>query len=365
MKILIVEDELIIASYMKEVLEEEGHHILRLCTNISQAMSTFGNNHPDLILLDLKLKGTDTGFEFAKMIREQTNTAIILVSANTSTEYIEMAKEINPNGFLSKPVKPLDLKLSVEIAYNHFVAESKSRSELTNLAKESIKLDYQALLGSFIHDILNPIIALGYNVNKADDIGEKSKEKLGARVKVLEELITTFRTVTYGKVVEPQKVSVKDLCRKVDLLNRYNCLKRSIQLKFSPIDEQLHVVEADVLRILSNLINNSIEAIENQDTEKWINISFEKVEGKSVCTFTDSGSGISKAVQEKLFEKGYSTKGDSGGAGFGLSTAKTSLEKWGHKISYNNQAANTQFILEFLDEAEVNVVDEGAEKITG
>lgn len=98
----------------------------------------------------------------------------------------------------------------------------------------------------------------------------------------------------------------------------------------------------DVLKVFSNLIQNSLEAIENNE-QKWIKISAQELTGLNLIeiTFSDSGNGIPKQYQATLMDSFFSTK--KHGTGHGLSIVKKSIEKYGGTIELDTNSLNTTF----------------------
>ncbi len=344
MKILIVEDELIIAQYMKDILEEAGHEVLEPCVNYTKAVFSYILNKPDLILLDINLEGNENGFYVANKIRKQSNVAIIFVSGNTSKEFIQKAKDFSPNGFLCKPVNPIDLKLSVEIGYNSFKTESRIRSEIIDLVKETERKDTEFLLGSFIHDIMQPVVSLQHQIIKIPNLDPNTHLNLDARVEVVIDLLISFRKMVTGDP-EPTDISIEDLAKKINLVNSYNCLSNGVHLNINTVDFKIHAFESDMIRIFSNFIHNSVYAVKGT-SDPWIKIDFQLEMGRVKCLITDSGLGIPEDIADKIFNKEFTTKGHEG-TGMGLFGARETLAAAGFEMELNRSHTNTQFIIYF------------------
>jgi len=351
-KILIVEDELVIANFMKEILDRADYNVLTPVRNYEEAISSFHKYSPDLILLDINLSNNISGFKIAEKIKESTNTAIILVSANSSPEFISQAKELNPNGFLSKPVKPVDLLMAVELAYNSFVKNSEMNNEIMSLASKSLISEQAVMLKSFIHDMINPMTSLKHEVSTSKSLEVNEKAKLKEKVDIVIELLKSFRVAVKESKGKAGPIRIPSLCKKIDLINRYHCLSHDIDLMITPLEENIYGSESDLVRIFSNLINNSIDAIkDNGDDDKWIDITFTKIGEKIKVLITDSGHGVLESHREHLFKSKYTTKSESlnCGSGLGLYSAKEVLERFRHTIHYNSRSENTQFVIDFFN----------------
>ncbi len=125
-KILIVEDNVIIADDMQSMLEEIGYEIVDNVIVYEQAEEVLKNKHVDLVLIDIILASDKTGIDLGKHIRENYNIPFIFVTSNSDRATVENAKSVKPNGYLVKPFEQQDLYTSIEIALSNFDYTSKT-----------------------------------------------------------------------------------------------------------------------------------------------------------------------------------------------------------------------------------------------
>ena len=103
-KILIVEDEAVVAMEYKNCLLKNGHIVLDVASSVEKALLAFHNQTPDLMLVDIKLKGERTGLDFANEIRKLLNVPIIFLSGNSDPITMESINKVTNSFFLSKPI---------------------------------------------------------------------------------------------------------------------------------------------------------------------------------------------------------------------------------------------------------------------
>ncbi len=127
-KILIVEDNVIIADDMQSMLEEIGYEIVDNVIVYEQAEKVLKNNHVDLVLIDIILASDKTGIDLGKHIRENYNIPFIFVTSNSDRATVENAKTVKPNGYLVKPFEQQDLYTSIEIALSSFNYAEKEKA---------------------------------------------------------------------------------------------------------------------------------------------------------------------------------------------------------------------------------------------
>ncbi len=133
LKILIVEDEMIIAANLAMQLENIGYEILGIIPRGEDAINAIKTDKPDLVLMDINLKGELDGIETAIRMQLEGPMPIIYLTANTDDAHFARAKSTNPYAFLSKPFKKLDLKHAIELAGEKILTE-KSKPP-TNVEK--------------------------------------------------------------------------------------------------------------------------------------------------------------------------------------------------------------------------------------
>ena len=107
-KILIVEDEMIIAANISLQLNEFGYEVTGILSRGEDALVQVKEDTPDIVLLDIQLKGELDGIETARIMQEQYNIPIIYLTANADEANFNRAKETHPYAFISKPFKKLD-----------------------------------------------------------------------------------------------------------------------------------------------------------------------------------------------------------------------------------------------------------------
>ena len=119
-RIVIVEDEIIIAKTIVLALETLGYDSVGIAGKYKDAIEMIAHNKPDLVLLDINLGTKKDGIDLAFEIKKRFNTPIIFITANSDPATISRAKEIHPLAFLVKPFSQNDLFSAIEIGWNNF-----------------------------------------------------------------------------------------------------------------------------------------------------------------------------------------------------------------------------------------------------
>jgi DNA-binding LytR/AlgR family response regulator len=124
-KILIVEDEMIIAANISLQLTSLGYEVTGIIPRGEEALLHIEQQQPDIVLLDINLKGNIDGIETAKIMQKSYNIPVIYLTANADEAHFNRAKATNPYAFISKPFKKLDLQRAIELTVNRIKTENK------------------------------------------------------------------------------------------------------------------------------------------------------------------------------------------------------------------------------------------------
>ncbi len=104
LRILVVEDELIIAAHIAAMLEDLGHHVVAMVATGAEAVSRMSSDNPDLVLMDVALRGKMNGIEAAKQIRRSHRVPIAFMTAYSAEELARQYEEPESLHCISKPV---------------------------------------------------------------------------------------------------------------------------------------------------------------------------------------------------------------------------------------------------------------------
>ena len=133
--ILIVEDEVLIAQDLKEILEEVGYDEIYKARNYQQAIELINNHNLDLILLDINLNDSKSGIDLAEYINKHFQIPFIYITSYSDAGTIANVKQTRPSGFLLKPYSKDLLLASIEIAlFNYSIQQNAAEKPIENVA---------------------------------------------------------------------------------------------------------------------------------------------------------------------------------------------------------------------------------------
>ena len=128
--ILIVEDEIITALDIQSRLKRAGYDVPAIATSGEEALTTLSRTQVDLVLMDIRLKGTMDGIQAAGAVRARFGTPVVYLTAYADQETLGRAKTTEPHGYLLKPFEEKDIRTTVEMAlYKHKMEKKLKESE--------------------------------------------------------------------------------------------------------------------------------------------------------------------------------------------------------------------------------------------
>lgn len=132
-KILIVEDEYITAKNLSSSLDGMGHHVVGIAGSGEEAIALAEKEHPDIALMDIKLKGKMDGIEASQQLKDRFDIPSIYSTAYADAATLERAKITEPFGYILKPFSDDDVRSNIEIALYKHQADMKLRSILNGV----------------------------------------------------------------------------------------------------------------------------------------------------------------------------------------------------------------------------------------
>ena len=129
-KILIVEDEILIAEDIKETLSGLGFSNISLAHDIVTALEKIKNEKPHVVLLDIRLENEKDGIKIGTFLADQKQAEFIYVTAHSDVNMVKEILKTKPAGYITKPVKQSDLFASVSLALSKYEISSRENPSI-------------------------------------------------------------------------------------------------------------------------------------------------------------------------------------------------------------------------------------------
>lgn len=341
--ILIVEDELLIAENLSYKLEKLGYKTVGIVCSGADAIQRAGEMKPDLILMDIVIKGEIDGIEAAGIINQELDIPIVYTTAYADDETLQRAENTDSYGYLLKPFKERELHATIKIALRKHQEGVRMRKEIifsaTRIENES------RFLSMIYHDLNTPLTTIQLSAEMLEDCDQMGQggtinktveriKKAVTKMSVLLEDILTIGKAESGKILlDLRSVNVIDLCNlTLDELKPIDSEKHLVTFR-TVLEKMSANLDAKLLHhLLTNLLSNAIKY-----SPSGGNVSLElscECEQVIFCV-RDEGIGMTEVDMGKLFhkfERGCNV-GNIKGSGLGLCIVKHIVDLHGGTIS--------------------------------
>lgn len=340
LRILIVEDETIVALDMRCRLEGFGYQICGIAATGSLAIQLADTHRPDLVLMDIKLKGEMDGIEASGFIRRLYKVPILFVTAFTDDETLNRVKNISSYGYIVKPYNERELRITIELALSKFeyecgILQAQATAEENDRAKSRF-------LSNISHELKTPLNAIIGFTDLAATLGHDVELKeyimLAARsARTLESIINCI--LDYTKLESGALVPVYSEFDLEDFLLR--CWEPySLQAHAKGLATRLYLdpdlpshILCDASKLgtaVKSLVDNAVKFTE----AGYVLLSAERVlstkDGMDsmelIIRVCDTGCGIPDEKRHRIFDRFTQVDESStraiGGLGLGLALVK-------------------------------------------
>jgi signal transduction histidine kinase len=349
--VLIVEDEAIVAHDLRQTLAEQGFDAFAVASSAEEALARAADQRPDVVLMDIRIKGGADGIAAAQALRERFDTPIIFLTAHADAGTLERAKGTEPSGYLLKPVKSSELKISIELALHKQssrvrLQRSAEDERLTRQRIDSVErlASLARMAAGVAHQINNPLTVVLANAelvarelerHRTDsaygqDTGS-SLERLDETIEVQAELRLAAQRI--ARIV----ANIQFFCQPAPPASVHadvrRAIERAVRLSASDLGGRARLIqdlrpvpkvrtsEAHLTEVVKQLLSNAVQAIDEQGGPNHeISIRTALAEdGHVAIDVLDTGCGLTPEVQARMLEPFYTTKPVGVGTGLGLS----------------------------------------------
>ena len=334
-KILVVEDERVVARDIEKRLKKLGYVVTLTVASGEEAIKKTAETRPDLVLMDIQLKGEMDGIEAAERIRTDFDIPVIYLTAFADEETLQRAKATEPFGYILKPFDERDLHTAIEIAFRRRLAEAAVR---VALEKEKELSELKSRFWSMVaHEFRSPMTSILSTAqlleHHSHELPEERRREylymIQQSIRSMDQLLNDVLTI--GQVeggslrFNPAPLDLGPFCQ--DLVEEIQFSAGLTHQIIFNYEGGCHTASLDkrLLRhILINLLTNAIK----YSPRGSVDFSLSCLDEEVVFQIRDRGIGIPSEDQRHLFEP-FQRAGNVGnipGTGLGLTMVKKCLD---------------------------------------
>lgn len=240
-KILVVEDESIVARDIRNMLVGLGYDVTAVVPGAKDAVQKAQETHPDIVLMDVMLQGEITGVEAAEQIYTHYNIPVVYLTAYADSTTVQQAKKTEPFGYIIKPFEERELQTTIEIALYKYKMqmELKDRERWLSTILKSIGDGVIATNKNGAITFMNPLAETltGWKMNQALD------RTLGDVFKVMNQKPGKMQTISVKNILKGEESALSD----ESILVSKNGRKTPIDPRLEPIKDENGNVTGAVL----------------------------------------------------------------------------------------------------------------------
>ncbi len=360
-RVLVVEDEFIIANSIRTALTSMGYITTSVVSSGEESIEKAEGDRPDIVLMDIALSGEMNGIEAARQIYDKFDIPVIFLTSHVNNRLIEAAKQVGPFGYLLKPFHDRDLQTNIEVAlYKHMmevklkelnsglekrIADEieKTRQKEQLLIQQSKMAAMGEMIGLISHQWKQPLQVLSIVIIDLKDAyisGELNREYVDTIVVSLSDQINFMaKTIDdFTNFLKPSKTKITFNVTSAieELVSMFIRIfnKNTIEVNIKTKQDGILLTDGypnEFKQVVLNILNNAKDAIIakrkiTHDIKGQITIEINSDDRANIMiSIRDNGGGIAENVIDKIFDPYFTTK-DKEGTGIGLYMSKAIIE---------------------------------------
>jgi len=344
-QILVVEDEGIVAMDIQKRLERLSYSVPAVVDTGEDAIKKAGETHPDLVLMDIHLKGEMTGIEAAEQIRNAYNIPVLYLTAYADDETLERAKITEPYGYILKPFKDRELHSNIDIALHKHKIDRELRSSMKALEQANRELKNYAYTIS--HDLRDPLgtiqafseFVLHEYMDKLDERGENQLAMLQKSVSRIVELIEDLLILSRIGMgyIEVETVDLNALLNEITSELSAQIAACGGEVVATGQLPTISAFRVWMKELLLNLIENGLTLNKSEKPRVEVSCDDREKENDYLFMVKDNGIGIEEENQARIFNLVDTPLLEFGNVAVGLAICKRIVTEFGGTIGVESK----------------------------
>ncbi|WP_434684448.1 hybrid sensor histidine kinase/response regulator [Pseudanabaena minima] len=350
-QVVIVEDERLVAQDITQILRDEGYIVCAIASDGETAIKKILEFSPNLVLLDIRIKGEIDGIDVAKFIQSFCDIPIVYLSAFSDAETLKRAQLTNPMGYVVKPFRSEQLLSTITIALT--THRSKQKEEQESVLKDK----FLTIIRDELRNPLNAILGFS-DCLKQEMLGTVNSEQIEALqainssgnhlLKMINRIIDLSMLEAGRLTLQIDLSPITPICHAAIEQVQSEAFQKSIQIEVNIAESlpYLMIDERRMFQVLVNLLQNAVkftpkDGLINLVVKHNVDCILPEQTTTTQISVIDTGIGIEPQEIAKLFQpfnqldKSY--KRQNNGMGLGLAFVKRIVELHGGKVEVHSK----------------------------
>lgn len=346
-RILIVEDEAIIADDLRRALVRLGYEVCAVTDDGAEAVALSQSHRPALVLMDIHLAGSIDGIEAASAIRGRYDVPVVFLTAYSDEATLHRAKLAEPLSYLLKPFDERELRTAIELGlYLHRIAQER-RALLERVRHQERLASLGTLSAGIAHEVNNPLSVIVLNTDLARMTTRSLELTLGgvtpkdgtapatADTRAIDELLVEVGAAAerIRRIVDDVRQFARAESHKAGPVEPSRLVDAAVALARKTIEQRARLFvehapaphiqgsESLLMQVLLNLLTNASQALSRKTPAagKVVVRTGTAPDGRAFIAVEDNGMGIPAELVGRVFDPFFTTKAPGEGTGLGLS----------------------------------------------
>ena len=296
-RILVVEDEAIVARDIAEQLEALGYQAIGVASNGEAALQLARAQRPDLVLMDIQIDGALDGIAVAELLRTQQQIPVVFLTAYSSEEFLQRAQLTEPFGYILKPFSERELGTTLSMALYKHQAEERLQAttrQLKALSQRVLEVQEQERrrVAVELHDELGQLLTaikinlqLSERLKEPQPLAELQRETIG----IVEDAIQQVRRL--ATTLRPSMLDDLGLAPALQWLCEQSAGRAGLRLRFHHVRNQPRLA-SDIETACFRIVQEAMTNITRHAQASGVDVTLEYVDGQLRLRIRDDGCGF-------------------------------------------------------------------------
>jgi signal transduction histidine kinase len=304
-RILIVEDEQIVARDLQQTLADMGYDPFAIASSAQEAVAFAATQTVEIVLMDIRIKGDIDGIQTAAILKSQFPISVIYLTAHADETMLDRAKKTEPHGYLVKPVKASELRCMIEITLHRRKLErelSRSHDHIRDMAQrlEVVREEERRAVAVQLHDgIAQDLFAMKLGLSQLETMAKRNRNIRSLCSEITDAVVKCMdATRQVANELRPVALAYSPISSVIAEHARQFAQRSKLEVRVTETDRSLRLDEATQL-LLFRAAQEALTNIARHAQARSVEIALRTDGGRITLEVIDDGIGIDDDAMQK------------------------------------------------------------------